>query len=57
MRIVRIAYRSETEKQRNLERRKNFFKKAKQSRYTPWRRMGGEEEKLLLILNFGTRWG
>jgi hypothetical protein len=25
----------------------------KVSRYTPWRRMGGEEEKFLLILNLG----
>jgi hypothetical protein len=29
----------------------------KVSRYTPWMRLGGEEEKLLLILNLGTRWG
>jgi hypothetical protein len=27
------------------------------SRYTPWRCLGGEEEKLLIILNLGTRWG
>jgi hypothetical protein len=27
------------------------------SRYTPWRHLGGEEEKLLLILYLGTRWG
>jgi hypothetical protein len=26
-------------------------------RYTPWRRMGGEEVQLLLILNLGIRWG
>jgi hypothetical protein len=32
-------------------------KKVKLSRYMPWRRMGGEEEKLLLILNLDTRWG
>jgi hypothetical protein len=32
-------------------------KKVKQSRYTPWRHMGGEEGELLLILNLGTRWG
>jgi hypothetical protein len=25
----------------------------KLSRYTPWRRMGGEEVQLLLILNLG----
>jgi hypothetical protein len=25
--------------------------------YTPQRRLGGEEVKLLLILDFGTRWG
>jgi hypothetical protein len=25
-------------------------------RYTPCKRQGGEEEKLLLILDFGTRW-
>jgi hypothetical protein len=30
--------------------------KVKQSRYTPWRRLGGEEVQLL-ILYFGTRWG
>jgi hypothetical protein len=29
----------------------------KQSRYTPWRRLGGEEVELLLILDLGTRWG
>jgi hypothetical protein len=23
----------------------------------PWRRMGGEEVQLLLVLNLGTRWG
>jgi hypothetical protein len=28
-------------------------KKVKVSRYTPWRRMGGEEVLLLLILNLG----
>jgi hypothetical protein len=27
------------------------------SRYTPWRRLGGEEVWLLLILNLGTKWG
>jgi heme/copper-type cytochrome/quinol oxidase subunit 2 len=31
--------------------------KVKQSRYTPWRRLGREEVWLLLILDFGTRWG
>jgi hypothetical protein len=30
--------------------------KVKQSRYTPWRRLGGEEVYLLLILDLGTRW-
>jgi len=29
----------------------------KKSRYTPWRRLGGEEVWLLLIHNLGTRWG
>jgi hypothetical protein len=29
----------------------------KQSRYTPWRRLGGEEVQLLLIHDLGTRWG
>jgi hypothetical protein len=32
-------------------------KKVKQSRYTPWRRLGGEEVYLLLIHDLGTRWG
>jgi hypothetical protein len=32
-------------------------KKATVSRYTPWWRLGGEEIYLLLILDFGTRWG
>jgi hypothetical protein len=31
--------------------------KVKLSRYTPWRRMGGEEVYLLLILNLGHRDG
>jgi hypothetical protein len=31
-----------------------LVKKVKQSRYTPWR---GEEVRLLLILDLGTRWG
>jgi hypothetical protein len=31
--------------------------KVKQSRYTPWRRLGGEKVQLLLILDLGTRWG
>jgi hypothetical protein len=31
--------------------------KVKQSRCTPWRRLGGEEVQLLLILDLGTRWG
>jgi hypothetical protein len=29
----------------------------KQSRYTPWRRLGGEEVMLQLIRDLGTRWG
>jgi hypothetical protein len=29
----------------------------KQSRFTPWRRLGGEDVQLLLILDLGTRWG
>jgi hypothetical protein len=32
-------------------------KKVKQSLYTPWRRLGGEEVQLLLIHDLGTRWG
>jgi hypothetical protein len=32
-------------------------KKVKKSRYTPWRRLGGEEVQLLLIHDLGTRWG
>jgi hypothetical protein len=28
----------------------------KQSHYTPWRRLGGEEVYVLLILDLGTRW-
>jgi hypothetical protein len=31
--------------------------KAKQSRYTPRRRLGGEEVYLLLIPDLGTGWG
>jgi hypothetical protein len=31
--------------------------KVKQSPYTPWRRLGGEEVKVLLILYLGTRGG
>jgi hypothetical protein len=31
--------------------------KSKQSRCTPWWRLGGEEVYLLLILDLGTRWG
>jgi hypothetical protein len=31
--------------------------KEKQSLYTPWWRLGGEEIQLLLILDLGTRWG
>jgi hypothetical protein len=31
--------------------------KVKQSRYSPWRRLGGEEVYLLLIHDLGTRWG
>jgi hypothetical protein len=38
---------------RNSER----DRKAKQSRYTPWWRLGGEELYLLPILDLGTRWG
>jgi hypothetical protein len=30
-------------------------KRVKQSRYTPWRRLGGEEVQLLLIHDLGTR--
>jgi hypothetical protein len=37
--------------------RTEWHSKVKQSRYTPWRRMGGEEVQLLLILNLCTRWG
>jgi hypothetical protein len=29
----------------------------KQSRYTPWKRLGGEGVQLLLIHDLGTRWG
>jgi hypothetical protein len=32
-------------------------KKVKQSRYTLWRRLGGEEIQFLLIHDLGTRWG
>jgi hypothetical protein len=40
----------------NIE--KSIYKKVKvkQSRYAPWRRLGGEEVWLLLILDLGTRW-
>jgi hypothetical protein len=31
--------------------------KIKLSRYTPWRRLRGEEVQFLLILDLGTRWG
>jgi hypothetical protein len=31
--------------------------KVKQSLYTPWRRLRGEEVQLLLIHDLGTRWG
>jgi hypothetical protein len=31
--------------------------KVKQSCYTPWKRLGGEEVQLLLINYLGTRWG
>jgi hypothetical protein len=43
----------------NIQRyiRINIFLKVKQSRYTPWRRLGGEEIYLLLIHNIDTRWG
>jgi hypothetical protein len=33
------------------------MQKVKQSRYTPWRRLGGEEVWLLLIHDLGIRWG
>jgi hypothetical protein len=32
-------------------------KKVKQSRYTPWKRLGGEDVYLLLIHDLGIRWG
>jgi hypothetical protein len=32
-------------------------KRVKQSHYTPWRRLGGEDVYLLLIHDLGTRWG
>jgi hypothetical protein len=40
-------------------RKKRTFQKnkVKQSRYTPWRHLGGEEVSLLLIHDLGTRWG
>jgi hypothetical protein len=31
--------------------------KLKQSHYTPWRRLWGEEVQLIFILDLGTRWG
>jgi hypothetical protein len=34
-----------------------YIKKLKLSHYTPRRRLGGYKVQLLLILNFGTRWG
>jgi hypothetical protein len=34
-----------------------FWRPLKQSRYTPWRRLWGEEVYLLLIHDLGTRWG
>jgi hypothetical protein len=34
-----------------------YYSKVKQSLYTPWRRLGGEEVELLLIHDLGTRWG
>jgi hypothetical protein len=34
-----------------------YIYKVKQSRYMPWRRLGGEEVLLLLIHDLGTRWG
>jgi hypothetical protein len=34
-----------------------WVSKVNLSRYTPWRRLGGEEVKLLFILKLGTRWG
>jgi hypothetical protein len=33
------------------------YKKVKQSHYTPWRRLGGEEMELLLIQDLGAKWG
>jgi hypothetical protein len=35
---------------------KSVFLKVKQSRYTPYRRLRGEEVYLLLIHDLGTRW-
>jgi hypothetical protein len=35
----------------------SISKKLKLSHYTPWRRLVGEEVQLLLILDFGIRWG
>jgi hypothetical protein len=34
-----------------------FYKKLKLTHYTPRRRLRGDEVYLLLILDFGTRWG
>jgi hypothetical protein len=34
-----------------------YIYKVKQSLYTPWRRLGGEDIYLLLIHVLGTRWG
>jgi len=43
---------------RLLHRLPNLAKStAKQSRYMPWWRLGGEEIYLLLILDLGSRWG
>jgi hypothetical protein len=41
----------------NLLQHTHYICKVKQSRYMPWRRLGGEEIQLLLIHDIGTRWG
>jgi hypothetical protein len=45
------------EEPHNLWSSSNVIKKVKLSRYTLWRRLGGEDVQFLIILNFGTRWG
>jgi hypothetical protein len=42
---------------RGRHTRKLIFIKVKLSRYTPWRRLGGDEVLPLLILDLGTRQG